>query len=108
MSFFMSEQMMDSFAGQLPQHNPRPIRWPKDQRTTHAAEVERGKRFGLKPADILILKALSYGLDQLEVSEITGLNFYAVKASTARMRRELKAKNNAHAIAIALRLKLIT
>jgi len=49
----------------------------------------------------------SHGLRERECAEAMGITVDGVKTNLTRARRNLRAKNTAHAVAIALRLGLI-
>lgn len=62
---------------------------------------------GLTPADVLILKAMSYGVQDREISDLTGFDYETVLSRLRVIRRELRAKNAAHCVANALREGII-
>jgi DNA-binding CsgD family transcriptional regulator len=53
------------------------------------------------------LRYTSHGLQEHECADAMGISVNTVKKDLLRARRNLRAKNTTHAVAIALRLRLI-
>lgn len=62
----------------------------------------------LTPAETQALVHASHGLETRESAVTCGRSYESVKKSLQVARRKLAAKNTAHAVALALRGKLIT
>lgn len=67
----------------------------------HSAEV-------LSPVQARIVGAMSHGLAESEVADVLGVSFDSVHSQMKAARRRLRAKNAAHAVAISLRLGIIS
>jgi DNA-binding CsgD family transcriptional regulator len=65
-------------------------------------------RHDLTPAELAALGACSHGLTDAMAGEVLGKTTETIKAQLKAARMKLRAKNTAHAIAIALREGLIT
>lgn len=75
----------------------------------HVAQprVQRGLELGLQPSHLRVLNAISHGLTEEEAAVVLGETRDSVKTHMREARRALAAKNQAHAIARALRFGLI-
>lgn len=69
--------------------------------------VERRKHGELTQRELHILALLSHGMTSQMAADTTGVGIEYVKDMLKRARYVLRAKNTAHAIAIALREELI-
>lgn len=61
----------------------------------------------LTPAELLVVRFASYGLNNIETADVTGLAYGTVQSQIKRAMRKLRAKNRTHLVALALREGLI-
>ena len=78
--------------GQLFRWNPPPRQQPSTE---------------LTDKELLILKGLSHGLSLVETADVTGFKFQMCKTAMRRIKRKLRAKTRAQAVANAMRQGLI-
>jgi DNA-binding NarL/FixJ family response regulator len=82
--------------------------WPPALRLTHEEQVTLARGYGLEERDLLILKALSHGLNEQEAALIINYSQWTVRDRMAKVRTALRAKTTAQAVANAFREGLIT
>jgi DNA-binding NarL/FixJ family response regulator len=82
--------------------------WPRRTRRAYADEVTYAAEYKLEPNDVLILKGLSYGCTEEQVAGMLGQTVPAVNQRMKHIRYHLAAKNQAEAVANALRHQIIT
>lgn len=61
----------------------------------------------LTPAELRVLACAAAGLDGASAAEHLGVSVWTVRAHTKRILRKLGARNQPHAVAIAIRTRLI-
>jgi DNA-binding CsgD family transcriptional regulator len=65
------------------------------------------RRKELTPREIQIVQLMSYGMGAKEIAASLCLSIDTIRQYTQRIRRKLAGKTNAHAVAIAIRMKII-
>lgn len=70
-------------------------------------EALRPPRDDLTPTEFRVLQAYSYGLDEEGAAVVLGLSDTQVHNARTKLRRKLRAKNMAQAVANAMRLGLL-
>lgn len=61
----------------------------------------------VSPAELRVVECLSHGLTTDMAAEVLGISHHTVRSHLSVVRAKLAAKNQAHAVAIALRQGLI-
>ena len=61
----------------------------------------------LTPREIQVLMAFSFGMDYEHTAELLSISTHTVHSHYQRAKRKLRAKNRAHAVALAIRQGLL-
>jgi DNA-binding NarL/FixJ family response regulator len=74
-----------------------------DHRSSHASVAHFAERFGLTELELKVLRLMTEGLSNEEISEITGLARETIKGHLKTLFRKLDVKNRTEAAVLAVR-----
>lgn len=61
----------------------------------------------LSPQEVRVVTAMSFGMNLVNISEILGISYLTAMDHSKAIRFKLRAKNQAHCVAVALRQGII-